>query len=175
MDIMSKLVAASEALFDRHGFTATGMDKLTKSAGISSRTLYKHAGSKNALIASVLGERDKRFARRLEVDSIDALFKALEDWVRVEGVRGCLFLRAYGETGGDSPEIVEAVLAHKARVADKIAELVIVETRQGDNADLVEQIIVLFEGATAAAIYRGEQSVVAARMAAATLLERHRL
>ena len=49
MTIMDKLVTASEALFDRHGFTATGMDKLTQGAGISSRTLYKHAGSKNGV------------------------------------------------------------------------------------------------------------------------------
>ncbi|SFC50710.1 transcriptional regulator, TetR family [Kushneria avicenniae] len=169
MTIMDRLVTASEALFDRHGFTATGMDKLTKGTGISSRTLYKHAGSKNALIARVLGERDKRFARRLEVESIDALFKALEDWVRVEGRRGCLFLRALGETGGDTPEINEAVLAHKARVAERIA--VLVERDNGrEDPMLVEQIIVLFEGATAAAVYRGEQAVVAARQSAAILM-----
>ena len=169
MTIMDRLVTASEALFDRHGFTATGMDKLTQGAGISSRTLYKHAGNKNALIARVLGERDKRFARRLEVESIDALFKGLEDWVRVEGRRGCLFLRALGETGGDTPEIVDAVLAHKARVAERIAVLVEHDTGHAD-AMLTEQVIVLFEGATAAAVYRGEQAVVAARQAAVTLL-----
>ena len=169
MTIMDRLVTASEALFDRHGFTATGMDKLTKGAGISSRTLYKHAGSKNALIVRVLCERDKRFARRLEVESIDALFKALEDWVRVEGARGCLFLRALGETGSDTPEIVEAVLAHKARVAERIVVLVERDTGR-DDPMLVEQIIVLFEGATAAAVYRGEQAVIAARQSAATLM-----
>ncbi|WP_445620291.1 TetR/AcrR family transcriptional regulator [Kushneria sp. Sum13] len=169
MTIMDKLVTASEALFDRHGFTATGMDKLTQGAGISSRTLYKHAGSKNALIARVLGERDKRFARRLEVESIDALFKGLEDWVRLEGRRGCLFLRALGETGGDTPEIVDAVLAHKARIAERIAVLVEHDTGHAD-AMLTEQVIVLFEGATAAAVYRGEQAVAAARQSAATLM-----
>lgn len=84
MNIKNKLISAAESLFDRNGFTATGMDRLTQAAGISSRTLYKHAGSKSALIAKVLTERDKRFLRRLEVRSVDALFKALEDWVRVE-------------------------------------------------------------------------------------------
>lgn len=171
MDKKTTLVSTAESLFDRHGFTATGMDRLTQAAGMSSRTLYKHAGSKNALMAAVLSNRDKRFARRLEVESIDALFKALEDWVRVEGSRGCLFLRALGETGGDTPEIVDAVLAHKARVAERIAELVECETGR-DDAVLVEQLIVLFEGATAAAVYRGEQAVAAARQAAATLMAR---
>lgn len=51
MDTHSRLLAAAEQLFDRHGFTPTGMDRLAQAADMSSRTLYKHAGSKNALIA----------------------------------------------------------------------------------------------------------------------------
>ncbi|MCS2607937.1 TetR/AcrR family transcriptional regulator [Halomonas dongshanensis] len=172
MNIKATLIAVSESLFDRHGFTATGMDKLTRGAGISSRTLYKHAGSKSALIASVLSEREKRFLRRLEVTSTAALFKALEDWVRVEGCRNCLFLRAYGETGGDTPEVAEVVLAHKARMIEKIADIVALETGRADDPQLVEQIVVLFEGATAAAVYRGERAVVAAGKAATTLVQR---
>ncbi|MCP1313659.1 MULTISPECIES: TetR/AcrR family transcriptional regulator [unclassified Halomonas] len=169
MTTMDKIVSASEALFDRHGFTATGMDKLTRGAGVSSRTLYKHVGSKSALIARVLDERDRRFARRVEEDTIEALFDALEEWGRVEGRRGCLFLRALSETGGDTPEIKAAVLAHKTRMAERVARLVEQETGRCDAA-LTEQIIVLFEGAAAAAAYRGEQAIGAARQAAAALV-----
>ena len=67
MDTKTKLISAAEQLFDRHGFTATGMDKLTKAAGMSSRTLYKHAGSKTALITDVLKERHRRFLPLIEV------------------------------------------------------------------------------------------------------------
>ncbi|MCB8889349.1 TetR/AcrR family transcriptional regulator [Vreelandella malpeensis] len=169
MTTMDKILSSSETLFDRHGFTATGMDKLTQGAGVSSRTLYKHVGSKNALIARVLDERDRRFAQFMEDDTIEALFNALEEWGRVEGRRGCLFLRALSETGGDTPEIKEAVLAHKMRMAKRIARLVEQETGDSDAA-LTEQIIVLFEGAAAAAAYRGEQAVAAARQAAVALL-----
>lgn len=173
MDMTTKLITAAERLFDRHGYMATGMDRLTEAAGMSSRTLYKHAGSKAQLMASVLSARDRRFMARLEVRSIDALFAALEDWVRVEGTRGCFFLRAKAETGGETPEIAEAVAAHKAAFAQRIGEVVAAELGRDDPA-LAEQVLVLFEGATHAAVYRGPEAVTAARDAAAALVERAR-
>lgn len=171
MDTQTKLISAAERLFDRHGFTATGMDRLTKAAGMSSRTLYKHAGSKTALMTAVLTERDRRFLQRMQVDSVDALFNALEEWVRVEGCRGCLFLRAHGETGGDTPEITGTVLAHKAKLYEKIQSIVFIETSGKGNPELTEQVLILFEGATAAATYRGTQAIASARAAASALLQ----
>ncbi|SEA85235.1 TetR/AcrR family transcriptional regulator [Rubrimonas cliftonensis] len=174
MDVKSTLLIAAERLFDRHGFTATGVDRLTAAAGMSSRTLYKHAGGKTALIAAVLTERDRRFMRRLDVRSVDALFAALEDWVRVEGARGCLFLRAHGETGGATPEIAEVVMGHKAALRARIAEIVAVDVGDGEDAALAEQILILLEGATAAAVYRGPEAVAAARAAAGVLVAKAR-
>lgn len=174
MDTRSKLVAEAERLFDRYGFTATGMDRLTEASGVSSRTLYKHIGSKTALMVTILTERDRRFRRRLDVRSVDALFAALEDWVRVEGTRGCLFLKTHGETGGDTPEIAQVVLAHKDAVHARIADIVALEIGGGGDPDLAEQIVILFEGATAAAVYRGVEAVAAARAAAGILVSRMR-
>ncbi len=174
MDTKTKLISAAEQLFDRHGFTATGMDKLTKAAGMSSRTLYKHAGSKTALITDVLKERHRRFLPLIEVDNVDALFDALEEWIRSESARGCLFLRAYGETGGDTPAITEAVLAHKARLYEKIQDIVAIETDGQEMSELAEQVLILYEGATAAAIYRGPEAIASAHKAASALLKQAR-
>nr|WP_290693478.1 TetR/AcrR family transcriptional regulator [Halomonas sp. UBA3074] len=173
MDTKTKLISSAERLFDRHGFTATGMDKLTQAAGMSSRTLYKHAGSKTALITDVLAERHRRFQHSIEVDSVAALFDALEAWVRVEGCRGCLFLRAQGETGGDTPEIADAVRTHKAALYAKIQEIVSLETG-GLHPEKAEQVLVLYEGATATAVYRGVDAIVAARAAASALIQQAR-
>lgn len=173
MDMTTQLTAAAERLFDRHGYMATGMDRLTAAAGMSSRTLYKHAGSKAQLMARVLTERDRRFMARLEVQSVDALFAALEDWVRVEGTRGCLFLRSRAETGGDTPEITEAVAMHKAAFHQRIEEVVAMDLGRQDPV-LAEQVLVLLEGATHAAVYRGADAVSAARAAAVILMERGR-
>ncbi|SJN14437.1 Transcriptional regulator, TetR family [Halomonas citrativorans] len=105
------------------------------------------------------------------MSSVDALFKALEDWVRVEGCRGCLFLRAYGETGGDVPEIAEAIAVHKARAWNKIQEIIALETNGRGDEQLAEQILILFEGATATAIYRGADAVATARHCAVRLVK----
>lgn len=174
MTLSTRLITAAEQLFDRHGYMATGMDRLTQAAGLSSRTLYKHAGSKAALMAQVLTERDRRFMRRIDVRNVDALFAALEDWVRAEGVRGCLFLRTNAETGGGTPEIAAAVEAHKAAFTARIADIVALDLGGGGDADLADQILVLFEGASHAAVYRGVGAVASARAAAAVLVDRAR-
>lgn len=173
MDMTARLIAAAERLFDRHGYIATGMDRLTEAAAMSSRTLYKHAGSKAQLMAHVLNERDRRFMARLEVRTVDALFAALEDWMRTAGMRGCLFLRSRAETGGDTPEIAEAVAAHKAAFHQRVGEVVAADMGYEAPA-LAEQVLVLFEGATHAAVYRGADSLSAARAAARILMERAR-
>ncbi|MCF3932022.1 TetR/AcrR family transcriptional regulator [Acuticoccus sp. M5D2P5] len=171
MDTKHKLIAAAERVFDRHGFTATGMDRLTAEAGMSSRTLYKHAGSKTALMQAVLAERERRFMARLDVSGVDAIFVALAEWVHTEGARGCLFLRTLGETGADLPVLADAVMAHKAAFRERVAEIVAAEVGEETAAGLSEQILVLIEGATAAAVYRGPDAVAAARAAAATLID----
>ncbi len=174
MDRMTRLADTAEQVFDRHGYTASGMDRLTEAAGMSSRTLYKHAGSKAQLMATVLARRDRRFLQQLEVQSVDALFAALEDWIEAEGARGCLFLRTRAETGGDTPEIAEAVAAHKAAFQKRIAGIVAADLGNGGDPVLAEQVLVLFEGATHAAVYRGAEVVTAARTAAAVLVDRAR-
>lgn len=173
MDVREKLIAAAERLFDRHGFTATGMDRLTAAAGMSSRTLYKHAGSKTALVTAVLEARAHRFLQRLDVGTVGALFDALEDWLREEGAHGCLFLRAQGETGGDTPQVAATVAAHKDAFRAQVARIVARDIGRDDPA-LAEQVLVLFEGATAAAVYRGAAAVTAARDAAAVLVDHAR-
>lgn len=59
---------------------ATGMDTLARAAGMSSRTLYKHAGSKTELIVAVLDERDRRFFEQIDRLEVSALFDALARW-----------------------------------------------------------------------------------------------
>jgi AcrR family transcriptional regulator len=174
MNIDEKLISTAEALFDCHGFNATGMDRLAQAAGMSSRTLYKHAGSKNELIAAVLMTRGQRFLQRLELDSVEALFDALARWMSEEGARGCLFLRAQGEIGSAVPEVAEAVTAYKVRFSETVRRILARQLGAGPDEELVEQVVILFEGATAAASYRGVAVVATAGRAATLLVERAR-
>jgi AcrR family transcriptional regulator len=169
MDIDTRLLAAAERLFDRDGFNATGMGYLIKETGLSSRTVYKHASSKSALMAMVLSERQRRFFEHVDFSSTDALFASLSAWVEQEGARGCLFFRAYAETGGTTPEIERCVAEYHARLHTAIADLVTRETGVVDAA-LTDRILVLFEGATTAATYRGTAVIDAASVCALQLI-----
>lgn len=173
MDKSDELTAAAERLFDTNGYTATGMDRLVQAAGMSSRTLYKRVGSKAALMGRVLEERDRRFMNSIDLQTVEALFYALEEWVQTEGARGCLFLRTLAETGGDTPEIAVAVTAHKTAFQERIQKIVAADLGHDDPV-LAEQILVLAEGATHAAVYRGIAAVSAARAAAGLLVEARR-
>lgn len=174
MDTKTQIVVSAEREFDCNGFAATGMDRLTQAAEVSSRTLYKHVGSKTALIVAVLDERCRRFSSQFEVHSVDALFTALEEWTRTEGARGCLFLRAQGEAGADAPDIAEAVAGYRRQLRDLIGRIVANDIGRSDCDMLVEQILVLFEGATSVASYHGTEAISAARAAAAFLVEQAR-
>ena len=174
MTLTPDLVDAAERLFDRQGYMATGMDQLTRAAGMSSRTLYKHAGSKAQLMAAVLAERDRRFLDRIDVSSVEALFVALDDWIRAEGARGCLFLRSRAETGGTVPEIADAVAAHKTALRQRVTTILAAELGAAPDPLLAEQLLVLVEGATHAAVTLGPEAVAAARSAAAVLVAQAR-
>ena len=170
MDTRTNLIAASERQFYEHGFMATGMDALARAAGMSSRTLYKHAGSKAALVGEVLAARDRRFFEQVDGLDVRALFDALAGWIGHEGARGCLFLRALGETGGAQPAIAAAVLRHKDKLRLCVANMVRAETGRAD-ALLAARIVLLFEGAVAASAYQGQDAVRTAAAAARQLIE----
>lgn len=169
MDIDTQLLAAAERLFDRNGFNATGMGKLVGETRLSSRTVYKHAGSKNALMARVLAERHRRFFAQTDFISTTSLFTSLKDWCDKESARGCLFFRVQAETGGSIPAIAAEVVAYHRQLSERIAELVARETGRAD-AQLSDQILALFEGATTAATYRGAAVIEAASACAQQLI-----
>ena len=74
------------------------------------------------------------------------------------------------DSGWFGDGIAEAVAAHKTAFRQRIAQVVETDLGRADPA-LSDQILVLFEGATHAAIYRGAEAVTAARAAARTLVE----
>lgn len=171
------IVAAAERVFDTHGFAASGVDRVTEAAGVSSRTLYKHLGSKSGMTVAVLEARASRFFTHLAVNdtqgqpSVARLFGSLESWILAEGARGCLFLRAQRETGGADPAVNAAVARYRERLRELVGSLVEAEVGRADET-VALQILILFEGATTAASYTGAAAVRAAQDAATALLAR---
>ncbi len=175
MDKRAQILAAADRAFQEEGFQGVGIDRILAPLGASTRTLYKHFGSKDGLAAAVLADRDRRFLAALSEGPglaqrpVPALFDGLRRWMAAEGTHGCLFLRALGEYAGRGGGIAGQVRAHKAAVRAVIAARVAAELGRPDEA-VSSQIWLLFEGATAAAVLAGADVVAAAEDAAAALL-----
>jgi AcrR family transcriptional regulator len=155
MDRRADIIAGAVEAFETDGFRGIGVDKLLTSSGASTRTLYKHFGSKDGLVLAVLEERHRRFCVLLEAvpqdsDPIAALFDTLRAWLEEHGARGCMLLRARSEYSDANQEIVGLVRRQKEEFHRIIQARV--EAVLGWREDKVgTQVWLLFEGATAAA------------------------
>ena len=99
MDTNARIAAVAAEQFHEHGITSTGVDALSRAAGISKRTLYERFGSKDGLIVAAYETLDlpvfRMFAEAAEAASdtpsgqIDAFFAQLEAMVRTPEFRGC--------------------------------------------------------------------------------------
>ncbi|PRX10918.1 UNVERIFIED_ORG: TetR family transcriptional regulator [Martelella mediterranea] len=170
MNIKDHIIARVEPVFDANGFAGTGMDRLTHAAQVSTRTLYKHLDGKTGLICAVLDARRRRFFEQFEDHGVDCLFATLETWVATEGARGCLFLRAQGEMGTDEPSVADQVAIYRRDLRDLVERAVAHDLGRDADADLADEVLLLFEGATSVASYRGPATFAAARRAAARLM-----
>ncbi|WP_185983542.1 TetR/AcrR family transcriptional regulator [Aureimonas mangrovi] len=171
MDKRNDIIAGASEAFDAGGLRGAGIDGILAPSGTSTRTLYKHFGSRDGLVLAVLEDRDNRFMERLsqcDAAPVDAVFEVLRDWLRERGANGCMLMRARAEFGSGKADIVALVRERKRAFEEEVAARVEMETGRED-AELATQIWLLFEGATAAASV-ADLSVVDAAQRAARLL-----
>jgi AcrR family transcriptional regulator len=151
------LDAASE-LFYGQGINAVGVDLIARHAGVTKKTLYERFGSKEALVAAYLRERDERWRVWLtaEVDKaprqdpagrILATFDALAVWMRRENPRGCGFVNAAAELPDDGHPARQVVSAQKRWLRGYLRSLC-EDAGARDLDDLADELLLLHEGAT---------------------------
>lgn len=172
MSKRDEIITGAMQSFERHGFRGIGVDAVLQPSGASTRTLYKHFGSRDGLVLAVVRQRHHAFMERIRANpesGVAGLFEALAKWLAAFGARGCMLLRAHGEYAGDSAEIAEAVRVQKTEFLGEIGRRVALDLGRRDEA-LSLQIWLLFEGATAAASVAGMDVVQAAGEAAEALL-----
>ena len=176
-----QLIETALRLFYRHGFHATGIDRVLAEAGIAKMTLYKHFGSKDALILACLAERDRLFRAWFESeidrrgktgrDRLLAIFDILEAWFKSRDFHGCLFINAAAEHAPADDPVHVAAGAHKREIR-RILEDVASEAGAGDPALLAGQLHLLMEGATVLAQVAGAFAAAGqARQAATALID----
>ena len=128
-----QLIDSALETFYRHGFNATGIDKILARAGVAKMTLYNHFKSKDELILAALRRRDERFRNTL-MRSVEeradtprqrllAVFDAHGEWFREEGFRGCMFINAAAEFSNIADPIHAIAAEHKRLIVSYLAEL----------------------------------------------------
>lgn len=174
------IVDTAYALFKRHGFHATGIDRIIADAGVAKMTMYRHFPTKDALIVEVLQKRADRFERQL--DDLDAglstsgdkvlqIFGWYERWFATADFHGCVFQHALAEFGDRENPIHKAASTQKSRLRDRVEHILSGALSHPAAGRLAMALVLLLEGATLLAqMGQGDRAIREARAAAVQLL-----
>lgn len=178
-EIRDHLLDTAIRLFNRHGYHATGVDRLMDETGIAKTTLYRHFGSKEDLIVAALAKVDEQARDEMRAfveaasddprERILATFDQLAIWLADCEFKGCPFVAAAGEFGQPSDPVFQQARLHKRLYLAYFEELV----RAAGLAEpkrTAQQLIMLHEGAVAFAQVLGSQGVAETAKAAAARL-----
>jgi len=168
-----RILETTDRLFYRQGIRAVGVDTIAAEAGISKRTLYNHFPSKDELIVAYLSRRLHPIlpSEAPPAEQIMGYFDGLGRVFAGKGFRGCAFVNAVAEVGESTHPARGVAITFKEQrrvwFRDLLARL------DADDADgLATQLMLLVDGAIAAALVRGDAAMArAAGDAARTLLE----
>jgi len=174
-----RLLSAADKLFYEEGIHTVGIDRLIQSAGVAKASLYSTFGSKDELVRAYLTERMQQRRRRIE-HSIEshseprarllAIFDSLSEVVAKPSFRGCAFQRASAEGPTDSAAR-EVCDASRRWLRSLLLELA-TAAGAADPARLAQQLVVVYDGAVAAAqMDRDPSAGAAARDMAVTLID----
>lgn len=169
--MQERILRTTDRLFYRQGIRAVGVDTIAAEVGISKRTLYNHFPSKDALIVAYLSRRF-RPAKALTMppaEQILAEFDRLERSFASYGFRGCPFVNAVAELGEPTHAANKIAVSFKEQRRTWFRDLL----SQLDVADpdgLATQLMLLVDGAVAAALVRGEPKMARAAKDAARVL-----
>lgn len=129
----AELIEAAMRVFYRHGFHASGLDRILEEGGISRMTLYNHFTSKDELIVAALRRRDEMFRNRMMKfveataraprDRLLAVFDFHERWFTERDFCGCMFINAAAEFSDptSAPRLVAA--EHKRAIVRYLVDL----------------------------------------------------
>lgn len=178
-----KILDAAADLFYGRGITAVGVDLIASEAGVTKKTLYDRFGSKDALVAAYLRERDERWRLWLTEHVMEGgegsayervlrTFDALGAWMRSQNPRGCGFVNAAAELPDPQHPGRKVISEQKRWLRGYLRELS--EEAGARDADrLADELVLLHEGATVLnGLHVVDDPVSAARSLARSALER---
>jgi AcrR family transcriptional regulator len=171
--MQERILQTADRLFYGQGIRAVGVDTIADEVGISKRTLYNYFPSKDDLIVAYLSRRlrPRETSERPPAEQILGDFARLERSFADLGFRGCPFVNAVAELKEPGHAANKLAFAFKEQRRVWFRDLLI-RLGVADPEGLAMQLVLLVDGAIAAALVRGDPTVArAAREAARVLLE----
>jgi AcrR family transcriptional regulator len=162
---------STDRLFYRQEIRAVGVDTIAGEVGISKRTLYNYFPSKDALIVAYLSRRivPIRTSDRPPLDQILGTFDQLERSFASKGFRGCSFVNAVAELGEPTHAAIEVTIEFKEHRRRWFRDLLL-KLPVADPEGLATQLALLWDGAIATALVRGDPTMANAAKDAARVL-----
>ncbi|WP_368187935.1 TetR/AcrR family transcriptional regulator [Aestuariibius sp. HNIBRBA575] len=147
--MMTKIAGGLERAFAAHGFAAPSVEDLRDAAGVSLRTLYKYAPSRDAMIRMALEHRHQRYLIQIfgaasgsSQQGVNETLDRVADWMRTEASHGCLFHAAVA-SAPDDPCLRKLLEQHKTEVS----KMAVARAGTDINAN---DLLVIIEGLTQA-------------------------
>ena len=160
-DTKTKIAAGLERAFAENGFAAPSVGDLRDAAGVSLRTLYKYAPSREEMVYAALEHRHQRYLEKVfdelpeaAEQALAAMFSRVGAWMETESSRGCLFHAAVAAAPQDQ-RLIALLQDHKGEVARRAAMATGLEDKE------VELMLIL-EGLTQTWPQHGGQAVESA-------------
>ena len=176
--VRQQILLASGAAFYESGFQAIGVDSLAERAGVSKMTLYRHFPSKDELIVAVLAQFDagtmafygELMAKaRTPRTKLIAVFTWIADRAMEGDCRGCAFQNGAAEFPDFDHAVHHAAFENKRKTRDAYVEQAVAMGARHPEI-LADQLLLLTDGAWAAARMWGADSPARSVVAAAKTL-----
>jgi len=159
-----RLLETAQKLTYIHGM-GVGVDALLKEANVARRSLYEHFGGKDGLIAEVLrrstAEDEARYREVMQAagddprDRLLAVFDNLAEVIAEPDFRGCRYLAA-DLALADPRHPAHAITRRYREGVHDLLERELRELRHPQPAHAADQLLLLIDGALAAAATRPE-------------------
>lgn len=172
----SVLDAAGRMFYER-GISAVAMEAVAEEAGVTKKTVYDRFGTKSALVAAYLRERDDAYRSWVEEWAREhpdthpalAVFDALDSWMATRGPLGCAFVHAHAELLSEPEHPAHRIIGEQKTWLH--AAFVSALGASRDAAPLATALLALHEGAMVLrSTSDAGDAIPAARAAAASLL-----
>lgn len=179
--VRDRILETAARLFYRQGVHAVGVDLVVAESGIAKTSLYRHFGSKDALVAAFLEMEDADFWRQWDAIAEqyrghpEAELAAYMDWMSERlmrpGYRGCPQLNVAAEIPDPDHPARKIAKLHKERMRDHLSGLA---KRLGLDKpnELGRELALAFDGAFISATFEeGKDLAKAFRKAVNRLLD----